>query len=316
MSRSTYSENEIEKFLREVLKSELAFNVYKQLVEDGGNTALGISENLKTKGKKASKTRVYEEISSLQKLGLIKRVSNRPPIYTTIPSQENFERIARLFFMDTREELMRRWAATYPFLPEEMRLSTESKTLKLATGPMVNFSPYPVVDVFNLANIEDLRRYMLRVFESNLICVSQAIVETSFGSDQFIYAFQELNFEPLIKQVKENFERFGRISSRTLSSYYTDEIKEILKTGKLSKLQSQFFGFLDYEIREPKEKLSSFILGKNNLLYPIGIGGVNSKTFVIIEIRDPTIIEIAQDAFESTWESAKIILEVKDGKII
>lgn len=102
MSRSTYSENEIEKFLREVLKSELAFNVYKQLVEDGGNTALGISENLKTKGKKASKTRVYEEISSLQKLGLIKRVSNRPPIYTTIPSQENFERIARLFFMDTR----------------------------------------------------------------------------------------------------------------------------------------------------------------------------------------------------------------------
>ncbi len=316
MSRSTYSENEIEKFLREVLKSELAFNVYKQLVEDGGNTALGISENLKTKGKKASKTRVYEEISSLQKLGLIKRVSNRPPIYTTVPSQENFERIARLFFMDTREELMRRWAATYPFLPEEMRLSTESKTLKLATGPIVNFSPYPVVDVFNLANIEDLRRYMLRVFESNLICVSQAIVETSFGSDQFIYAFQELNFEPLIKQVKENFERFGRISSRTLSSYYTDEIKEILKTGKLSKLQSQFFGFLDYEIREPKEKLSSFILGKNNLLYPIGIGVVNSKTFVIIEIRDPTIIEIAQDAFESAWESAKIILEVKDGKII
>lgn len=316
MSRSTYSENEIEKFLREVLKSELALNVYMQLVEDGGNTALGISKNLKTKGKKASKTRVYEEISSLQKLGLIKRVSNRPPIYTTVPSQENFERIARLFFMDTREELMRRWAATYPFLPEKLRLSPEPKTLKLATGPIVNFSPYPVVDVFNLANIEDLRRYMLRVFESSSFCVSQAIVDTSFGSDQFIYAFQELNFVPLIKQVKENYERFGHNTYRTLTSYYTDEIKDILKTGKLSKLQKQFFSLLDFEIREPKEKLSSFILGKNNLLYPIGIGGVNSKTFVIIEIRDPNIIEIAQDAFESAWESAKIILEVKDGKIV
>ena len=38
------------------------------------------------------------------------------------------------------------------------------------------------------------------------------------------------------------------------------------------------FKMMDYEIREPKEKLSSYILGKNNLLYPIGIGGVNSKT--------------------------------------
>ncbi|NPE07360.1 MAG: hypothetical protein GNW80_03675 [Asgard group archaeon] len=316
MSRSTYSESEIEKFLREVLRSELAINVYKQLAEDGGNTALGISENLKTKGKKASKTRVYEEISSLQKLGLIKRVSNRPPIYTTVPSHENFERLARLFFMDTREELMRRWAVTYPFLSEEMRLSPATKNMKLTTGPLVNFSPYPVVDVFNLTNIEDLRRYMLRVFESSTTCVSQAIVDTSFGSDQFIYAFEELNFVPLIKQMKENYERFGRNTTRTLTSYYTDEIKDILKTGKLSKLQNQFFSIMDYEIREPKEKLSSFILGKNNLLYPIGIGGVNSKTFVIIEIRDPNIIEIAQDAFESAWGSAKIILEIKDGKIL
>jgi len=218
--------------------------------------------------------------------------------------------------MDTREELMRRWAATYPFLPEEMRLSTDTKTMKLTTGPIVNFSPYPVVDVFNLSNIEDLKRYMLRVFESNSICVSQAIVETNFGSDQFFYAFEELNFVPLIKQVKENYERFGRITSRTLTSYYTDEVKNMLKTGKLSQLQNQFFKMMDYEIREPKEKLSSYILGKNNLLYPIGIGGVNSKTFVIIEIRDPNIIDIAQDAFESAWDSAKIILQVKDGKIV
>lgn len=316
MSRSSYSEDEIEKFLREVLKSELAFNVYKQLVEDGGNTVKGISENLRTKGKKASKTRVYEEISVLQKLGLIKRVSNRPPIYTTIPNLENFERIARLFFMDTREELLRRWAATYPFLPEEMKSSTEPKTLKLPTGPIVNFNPYPVVDVFNVDNIEDLRRYMLRVFESSTIKFSQALVDVFITTDQFRYAFQELNFEPLFKQMKENYERFGRISARTLTSYISDEFKEIIKTRKLNKLQKQFFNIIDYEMREPKSKLSSFVIGKSNLLYPIGIGGANSKTFVIIEIRDPTIIEIAQDAFESAWESANIILEVKDGKII
>ncbi|MBK5113817.1 MAG: hypothetical protein KGD59_07890 [Candidatus Heimdallarchaeota archaeon] len=316
MSRSSYSEDEIEKFLREVLRSELALNVYKQLVEDGGNTVKGISENLRTKGKRASKTRVYEEISILQKLGLIKRVSNRPPIYTTVPTLENFERIARLFFMDTREELMRRWAATYPFLPEEMRSSTDSKTMKLQTGPIVNFNPYPVVDVFNVDTIEGLRRYMLRVFESNTTLISQALVDTCFATDQFRYAFQELNFEPLIKQIKENFERFGRISSRTLSSYNTDEFKEIVKTGKLNTLQQQFFNMMDYEIREPKSKLSSFVLGKNNLLYPIGIGGVNSKTFVIIEIRDQDIISIALDAFETAWESAKVILEVKNGKIV
>ncbi|NHJ31671.1 MAG: TrmB family transcriptional regulator [Asgard group archaeon] len=316
MSRSIYSEIEIEKFLREVLKSELAFNVYKQLVEDGGNTALGISENLRTKGKKASKTRVYEEISTLLKHGLIKRVSNRPPIYTTIPSQENFERIARLFFMDTREELMRRWAATYPFLPEEMRLSTESKTLKLQTGPIVSFSPYPVVDVFQVDNIEDLRKYILRVFESPVIYISQGSVDTCFRIDQFRKAFAELKFEPLIKQMKENYERSGEISFRSLSSYNIDDLKETIKTSSSNKLQQQFFRYMDYEVREPKERISSFILGKNYLLYPIGIGGANSKTFVIIEIRDPSIIKIAQESFETSWQSAKVILAVKKGKVI
>jgi hypothetical protein len=197
-----------------------------------------------------------------------------------------------------------------------MRSSTDSKTMKLQTGPIVNFNPYPVVDVFNVDTIEGLRRYMLRVFESNTILISQALVDTCFATDQFRYAFQELNFEPLIKQVKENYERFGRISSRTLSSYYTDEVKEIVKTGKLNTLHQQFFNLMDFEIREPKSKLSSFVLGKNNLLYPIGIGGVNSKTFVIIEIRDQDIISIALDAFETAWESAKVILEIKNGKIV
>jgi len=316
MSRSTYSEDEIEKFLREVLNSELAFNVYKQLVEDGGNTVIGICENLQTKGLRGSKTRVYEEISTLLKLGLIKRVSNRPPIYTTVPDQENFERIARLFFMDTREELLRRWAATYPFLPEEMRSSSETSTIKLQTGPIVNFNPYPVVDVFNINIIDDLRRYMLRVFESNIMRISQSLVDTCFATDQFRYAFQDLNFKPLFKQVSENYERYGRIKSRTLSNYVTVELKELIKTRTFNKLHQQFFSLMDYELREPITKLSSFVLGKKNLLYPIGIGGVNTKTFVIIEIRDDDIISIAQEEFETAWESAKTILKIQDGKIV
>jgi hypothetical protein len=218
--------------------------------------------------------------------------------------------------MDTREELLRRWAATYPFLPEEMRSSSESSTVRLQTGPIVNFNPYPVVDVFNIDNIEDLRRYMLRVFESNTMRVSQSIVDTCFATDQFRYAFQDLNFEPLLKQVRANFERYGRISTRTLTNYVTDEVKEIKRTGKFNALQQQFFNLMEYELREPITKLSSFVIGKDNLLYPIGIGGVNTKTFVIIEIRDKDIINIAQEEFETVWKSAKTILKVEDGKII
>ncbi len=316
MPRSTYSDDEVEKFLREVLNSELACNIYKQLVEDGGNTAMGISENLQAKGLRGSKTRVYEEISTLLKLGLIKRVSNRPPIYTTVPDLENFERIARLFFMDTREELMRRWAATYPFLPEEMRSSSESNSVKLQTGPIVNFNPYPVIDVFNIDNIEDLRRYLLRVFESNIIQVSHSIVDICVATDQFRFAFQDLKFEPFIKQIRENYERFGKISTKTLTNYMTNEFQEIKKTGKLNAFQKQFFNFMDYESREPTTKLSSFVIGKNNLLYPIGIGGINTRTFVIIEIRDKEIINIAQEEFETAWETAKILLKIEDGNIV
>ncbi|NHJ39131.1 MAG: TrmB family transcriptional regulator, partial [Asgard group archaeon] len=101
MLNGIFSENEIRKFIAEILPNDLAINIYMQLLEDGGNTAFGLSNNLREKGFKASKTRVYEEIGNLTKIGLVKRVSNRPPVYTTIQSQENFEKIAIRFFMNS-----------------------------------------------------------------------------------------------------------------------------------------------------------------------------------------------------------------------
>ncbi len=314
MLSGIFSENEIIKFIAEILPNDLAINIYMQLLEDGGNTALGLSNNLREKGFKASKTRVYEEIGNLTKIGLVRRVSNRPPVYTTIQSQENFEKIAIRFFMNSREELLRRWAATYPFLPDEYK-STKSQKVKLSTGPIVNFNPYPVVDTF-INDKDGLKRYMLRVFDSKEILVSNSLIETCFSTMDFRSVFEEEGFVTLFNQLKTNSEIYGKISSRVLSSVITDETKELKKAGKLPQLHKQFFNLIDYEIRLPKEKLSSFIIGDNNLLYPLGIGGLLTKTYTFIEIRDPEIIENAKFAFEKAWEKAEIFLKIKNGEII
>ncbi len=314
MSRSSYSEDEIEKFLREVLRSELALNVYKQLVEDGGNTVKGISENLRTKGKKASKTRVYEEISSLQKLGLIKRVSNRPPIYTTVPSQKNFERIARLFFMDTREELMRRWAASYPFLSEKMK-GTNLQSLKLSSSPMINFNPYPVVNIFN-TNKDDLKKYILLIFDSYLIYQSNALLDTFMNSEILHEVFKDENYVSILNLLKEKHETRGSIKLKILTSEITDEFNELVKTKKVSSFYRQFFKYVDFDLRKPRIKLSSFIISSNKLLYPIGIGGLDKRTYFLIEIRAPEILDKATYSFEEAWKKAKPITKLVKGKII
>jgi predicted transcriptional regulator len=313
MFSGTPSVEEITKFITEILQNKLAINVYMQLLEDGGNTAFGISDNLKVKGIKASKTRVYEEIANLTRIGLIKRVSNRPPVYTTIQSPGNYEKIAMKFFMDTREDLLRRWAATYPFLPEEFK-TTKSQTAKLSTGPIVNFNPYPVVDIF-ASDKEGLKRYMLRVFESKEVLVSNTLVDTGFSTMNFREVFEEEEFSSLFNLLKSNKEKHGKITSRVLSTYITDETKAIKKLDKLPPLYKQFFNLIDYEIRQPKEKLSSFIIGDDNLLYPVGIGGIITKTYTYIEIRDPEIVDNAKFAFEKAWENAEIFLKIENGKV-
>lgn len=314
MLSGTYSNEEIKKFIAEILPNDLTIYVYMQLLEDGGNTAIGISNNLIAKGLKASKTRVYEEITNLMQIGFIKRVSNRPPVYTTIQSQENYEKIAMKFFMNTREDLLRRWAATYPFLPEEFK-STKSQTVKLSTGPIVNFNPYPVVDTF-INDKDGLKRYMLRVFDSKDIMVSNNIIDTCFSTMNFRTVFEDEKFISLFNKIKTNKEIYRKITTRVLSTYITDETKELKKMEELPALHEQFFKLIDYEIRLPKEKLSSFIIGDDNLLYPVGIGGLLTNTYTFIEIRDSEIVDNAKFAFEKAWEKAEVFLKIKNGEII
>ncbi len=315
MFTRSFTEDEIKKFLKELLDNDLAINVYLQLMEDGGNTALGISDNLKNKNIKASKTRVYEEIAKLLNLGLITRVSNRPPIYTVLSSKEDLESIATKLLMESREKILRTWASSYPFLPDEVK-NTNSKIGQITGGgQFFNFNPYPIVDIFN-TDLAGLKRYFLRVFESKNILVSNTIVDAMAEASYFYQIFKDDNFAPLLRQFKETKNRFGRLSLRTLSTYFSKDILVLKSQDELNPFYKQFFSMLDYEIREPKEMLSSFILGDKNLLYPIGVGGIIKKTSTIIEIRDPEIIESAKMAFENAWKKAKIILKIENGEIV
>ncbi|MBN1328226.1 MAG: hypothetical protein JXA54_02020 [Candidatus Heimdallarchaeota archaeon] len=310
----SFTETEIKKFLAELLDDELAINIYLQLLEDGGNTAFGLSDNLKSKNLKASKTRVYEEIAKLVNLGLIQRVSNRPPIYTILNSKEDLESIAIKLLMNSREKILRTWASSYPFLPDNMK-NSDSKIGQLTGGQFINFNPYPIVDIFNI-DLEGLKRYMLRVFESKNILISNTIVDTMFEANNFNKVFQNENFKLLIKQFTETTNRFGRISVRTLSTYFSKDIQLLRSLKELNPFNKQFFNIMDYELREPVDSLSSFILGDNNLFYPIGVGGIVKKTSAIIEIRNPEIIESAKLSFENAWKKAKIILKIENGEII
>ncbi|NHJ49487.1 MAG: TrmB family transcriptional regulator [Asgard group archaeon] len=311
MLSGTYSDDELRKFIDEIVLDSLAVNVYYQLLEDGGNTALGISENLQAKGIKASKTRVYEEISRLVKIGLIKRVSNRPPVYTTVQSRENFEKMAMKFFMDTREELLRKWAATYPFLPDELK-STDKQAIKLSTGPIVNFNPYPIVNTFP-TDKDGMRRYMLRVFEAHEVMVSMNMLDVGFSSSSFRTVFEDEKFQPLIQQFQMNVELYGRLKIRSLSTIQTEDIIQLKNLKKLTPFYKQFFKLVDYEVREMKTALSSFIVADNYLLYPMGIAGTLNKVFAYIEVRDPDIIENAKFAYEKAWEKGKPYLKIENG---
>ena len=197
-----YSEIELSKFIDEIVKSNLAKQVYFQLLEDGGNTVNGISNNLKAKGIKASKTRVYEEVSSLLDLQLIMRISNRPPIYTTVQAQANFENISTNYFRDSRQELMQKWASVFPFLPQDMKVRDSTTQDKQSSSSLINFNPYPVVDIYN-TNKEDLRRYILRVFESSVINISNNLIQTCLDASDLYYAFGDKSLHVLIDRFKD-----------------------------------------------------------------------------------------------------------------
>ena len=314
MPLSTYSEAEFSNFLTAVLDSELAVAIFNQLRVDGGNTVFGLVDSLQAKGMKASKTRVYEEISLLLSRGLIKRISKRPPIYTINIARENLEELASKFFMDTREELMRRWAATYPFLPAFLKESQDSTT-SLSSIPMVDFNPYPIVDIFQ-TDAEGLRRYFERMFESNTILISNTIINTLASADNVRLLYEKENFKTLFSIMKKNFERNDKITLKVLSTMRSKDTLMLEKVDKLPPFYQPYFKLIEYELREPTQNLSSFIIGDNKVLIPIGMGGSSPETYFIIEIRDTKIVKKALSIFNKAWASANRILKISNGELV
>ena len=314
MYNSTYTQEEITKFLDEIITTKLARAIFQQLVEDGGNTAQGLSISLRNKGVKASLTRVYEEIIELVKTGLIKRVSKRPPIYTAIQSHENYERIALKFVMNSREDLLRRWAAIYPFIPDHMRTS-DFFAKGLTSGPMLNFNPYPIVDIFTPEG-DGLKRYLLRIFENSNIFVANTYVDTLLSGENYHAVFDKENFESLLNVVKRNYERNGRITLNSISDVHSFDIKALSESSSLTKFYAKFFQYLDYELRQTTESLSSFVVGDGNVIFPIGVGTKNQPTYSLIEIREPKIVKKSKSTFNKIWGNAKRVIKIENGQII
>jgi len=314
MYDSAYTQEEVKKFLDEIINTKLARAIFQQLVEDGGNSAQGLSDSLKTKGVKASLTRVYEEIIELVKIGIIKRVSKRPPIYTTIQTHENYERIALKFVMNSREDLLRRWAAIYPFIPDHMKTS-DFFAKGLTSGPMLNFNPYPIVDIFNPGG-EGLKRYLLRVFENNKLFISNTTVDVLLSGENYRAAFDKEKFVSLLEVIKKNFERNGRLSVNTISDYQSFDMKALRESSSLSKFYAQFFQYVDYELRQTTENISSFVVGDENVIFPIGVGGKNQQTYSLIEIREPKIVKKTKNSFNKVWGNANLVIKIENGQII
>ncbi len=308
----SYSNEELNNFLMELFQSKLAVAIFNQLVEDGGNTVIGIVESLQEKGMKASKTCVYEEISHLVAKGMINRVSKRPPVYTINLARENLEELASQFFMDTREELLRRWAATYPFLPEFLKTSQDSST-SLSSIPMISFNPYPIVDIFK-TDAAGLQRYMIRVFQSNIIMISESLIGTLLSADSIRSQFEKENFRPLFAIMQKNFERNDKITLKVLVTMKSKEIINLTQINKVPDFYKKYFKIINYEIREPSTKLTSFVIADDKILFPIGIGGSNPRTYLIIEIRDSKMVKKAHSAFVKTWNKAKPIMKIENGK--
>ncbi len=305
----SYSNKELNNFLMELFQSKLAVAIFNQLVEDGGNTVAGLVESLQEKGMKASKTRVYEEVSQLLAKGMIDRVSKRPPVYTINLARENLEELASKFFMDTREELLRRWAASYPFLPEFLKKRQDSTSLSKI--PIINFNPYPIVDIFK-TDTEGLQRYMKRVFQSKSIMISNSNLETLLSFDSIKAQFQKENFKSFSTIMQKNYERNGKITLKVLSNVKSKKVANFTQINKIPAFYQKYFQMINYELREPITTLSSFVISDDKILFPIGIGGLNPRTYLIIEIRDSKMVKKAHSTFNKTWNKAKPILRIEN----
>ncbi|MCF2144015.1 MAG: hypothetical protein K9W42_09960 [Candidatus Heimdallarchaeota archaeon] len=315
LSDYSYTPVELDLFLKQVIKSKLAINIYKELLASGGDTAFGISDVLKAKGLRASKTRVYEEIAYLQKLGFIKRLSHRPPIYTTIHTPENLEKIAKRFFIKSREELMEKWAAVYPFLPQEQKQRNQEEMGDDQSVSLFKFNPFPIVDIF-YNSPSGLKRLFYKVYESPEILICNFLVDTCMNGALFIKTISE-DLPAFLNHLENTTGRYGKkIQMKTLTNTFSEELKTIWKLKGLPPIHKKILSYIDYELRVLEVPIMSFVLGEDTIFYPIGLGGIINKTSVLLEMKDEEIIDNARFTFETAWQKSQTAIKILDGKII
>lgn len=314
MLRNTYSNVDLEKFILEITENETALEIFKQLQKDGGNTIQGLIKNLNDNGIKIAKTKAYEEIGELIKKGILKRVSKRPAVYSIDLADETLEELSKQYFMDTREEIMRKWAVLYPFLPNYIRQNSNENSV-IQGLPLTNFNTYPIIDVFQ-NDKEGLERFFLRVFESNEIYISNTIVDTCLSSTNFLNFVQSDRYSTLSEMLKKNYEKHGKIVLKTLSTVFTNKMFELKRSNSLSSINFPLLNFFEYEIRRPLDDISSFVLTENNIHFPIGTGVPDQQTNIFIEIREASILKSARIAFNKVWNTAETVFKVENGEII
>jgi hypothetical protein len=305
----------IRKFLSRFFDSSLSVEIYCQLVKCGGNTVKGLMKLLKADEIRASKSSVYYSIEELKELGLIERISPRPPMYIAIQEKELFEELAVKDYLDTREELMKRWAISYPFLPDRIKKSSESSIQKISGQSIVSFNPYPIVNTYS-SSPQDFEQYLRAILDSTLIQGSIGILDMGLGISFMQSYFGEYGYTELLKILERNHFRKGRTRLQILSRYVSEAIYSLAETLPKNKAIQKLFEYMDYEIRYPKSIPSSYVLSTDKLFLPVGLKGKICTVYSFFEIRDNEIIIDAERIFQENWGEAKVMLKIQDGKVI
>ncbi|MHA1462953.1 MAG: hypothetical protein ACTSQ0_07785, partial [Candidatus Heimdallarchaeota archaeon] len=146
--------------------------------------------------------------------------------------------------------------------------------------------------------------------------LSNSIVDTLLSADNIRSQFEKENFKSLFEIMQKNFERNDKITLKVLATMKSKEFVDLSKIEKLPDYYKKYFQIINYELREPTTKLSSFVIADDKILFPIGIGGDNPITYSIIEIRDAKMIKKAHSFFSKAWNKAKPLLKIESGQIV
>lgn len=315
MLENSFTLTEIKNFLQEILDSDLALEIFLQLTKQGGGTAKSLSKTLTDAGLKASLTRVYEELNSLQQLGLVKNVSKRPSIYMTVLSREILEPLALGVAQESREELMRKWGIIYPFLPPEMvTRSNQIAENRIKGIPIINFISPPIVNIYQNKS-PSLKQYILKIFDSPVIYVSHTLLDLGVTVGSIPFFFEQENYVPILNIIEKNYKKHGTIIIKILVDNMSMDLKKIPEIVDKNKPYPKMFSNLIIEVRKPTTPISSFIMGKNHLLLPIGVAGLENFTSSVMEIRDIKLIKKAQILFEKAWKQGNQQFKIEKGNL-